>query len=119
MRAATSGVEAVDEAVDQAIDASMRGCLPTAKQSGVARVTTYFHVLTLSLEFPFSTHELTNHDPRTRIRLSRPHSLHYYENYYPKAHTATIMSSPAAQMGGSKGGKEPILFRFCSEWWVA
>jgi hypothetical protein len=63
MRAATSGVEAVDEAVDQAIDASMRGCLPTAKQSGVARVTTYFHVLTLSLEFPFSTHELTNHDP--------------------------------------------------------
>ncbi|KAF1935754.1 hypothetical protein EJ02DRAFT_460108 [Clathrospora elynae] len=25
------------------------------------------------------------------------------------------MSSPVAQMGGSKGGKEPILFRFCSE----
>ncbi|CAN9169948.1 dna-directed rna polymerase ii subunit rpb9 [Alternaria burnsii] len=25
------------------------------------------------------------------------------------------MASPAAQMGGSKGGKEPILFRFCSE----
>ncbi|KAH7359583.1 hypothetical protein BKA66DRAFT_427084 [Pyrenochaeta sp. MPI-SDFR-AT-0127] len=25
------------------------------------------------------------------------------------------MSSPAAEMGGAKGGKEPILFRFCSE----
>ena len=26
------------------------------------------------------------------------------------------MSSPAAEMPGTKGGKEPILFRFCSEW---
>jgi hypothetical protein len=55
MRAATSGVEAVNQATR-----ACGGACP-AKQSGVARVTTYFHDLAFSLEFPFSTR---THDSR-------------------------------------------------------
>lgn len=37
------------------------------------------------------------------------------QNFNSSARASTIMSSPA-EMGNTRGGKEPILFRFCSEW---
>jgi hypothetical protein len=101
----------------------MRGCLPNkashGNKSGVARADFHFHVLTF-----LSAPGITTHDTRAIIqtlRLHSLHSLHQYEYYHhpSKPATTATMSSPAAQMGGSKGGKEPILFRFCSEWCVA
>lgn len=40
---------------------------------------------------------------------------HIAARYFHHIHHVP-MASPAPQTSGAKGGKEPILFRFCSEW---
>lgn len=116
-RGATSRIEGVGRTIGTSQVDNAGGSLPNREDASQVGWPALSHSLTRPCMFLDAQH--SSHNVLVQIELRPFHPNYDTSTSQSPAYLAQQidnMSSPAAQTSGVKGGKEPILFRFCSEW---